>query len=135
MDFQKHVNQDLLLRWQTPETISRVDTKNVYVGPTMCLPCVRHWGSRRFLLCLCFALGTGHVEMPVMEKRQTLVHSFTCSFYQYLLSIYSLPGTVSGSGILGGSKQLKFLPLWKWSRGTLSINKQYMNIQYVTYHK
>lgn len=89
MDFMKHVNQDLLLHWQTPETISRVDTKNVYVGPTMCLPCVRHWGSRRFLLCLWFCTRNwafGNASYGKEADTRAFLHLFILPILKYLLS-------------------------------------------------
>lgn len=92
MDSQKQVNQDLLLHWQTWESISRVHTSNIYVVPTMCLPCVRHWGSRSFLLCLWFctrnwAFGNASYGSDGHRDTHAFLHlSILSIFIKYLLS-------------------------------------------------
>lgn len=91
VDFQKHVNQDLLLHWQKPETISTDHTSDGCEGPTTCLSCTRHWGFKIFILCLwsCarnWESGGGPWTSrgsPAYEKEgiHIPIYSFLCSSY------------------------------------------------------
>ena len=112
MDFQKHVNQDLLLHWQEPEifaTYLQLFSKNsIHEGPTMCLPSVRHWDFGKFLLCLWsdarnWAFGGGlwtSKGSPTYGKVGHInFHSFPHSFNQYLSSTYCMLSIVLSSGI------------------------------------
>ena len=112
MDFQKHVNQDLLLHWQEPEIFAtnlQLFSKNsIHEGPTMCLPSVRHWDIGKFLLCLWsdarnWAFGGGlwtSKGSPTYGKVGHInFHSFPHSFNQYLSSTYCMLSIVLSSGI------------------------------------
>ena len=112
MDFQKYVNQDLLLHRQEPELFATywqlLRKSSICEGPTTCLPSVRRWDFGKFLPCLWsdarnWVFGGGlwtSKGSPTYGKMGHInFHSFLHSFNQYLSSTYCMLGIVHSSDI------------------------------------